>query len=439
MKTESQTLASKSYAAWAFGAAFFAIVAVYYGALYFASSNYPEAYYKSMLSLGVFAWKHPFLDTVAVLSWGDCHHAGINVLLNNPCDPLNRPLGYSPVLLSLPLYWLGVRHSTAVGIGMDFAFLAILPFLLKPASPRALLIALIASLSPSVVFALERGNLDVFDFILVAAATLYATKGTVQRTLSYLVYLAVGLLKFYPLVLLGLIIRERPRVALTIGLAASGMLIALAAHYWSVLAQIIPPDAHAMMRILVKSHYLAEMFGGLLLPFGIADFLRFPRVVGTMIFVAMLIVAALAAFKLTRRLKAELSAGDWDRPEFLLLLVGSVLIVGCFVAGPSMDYRAIFLLLIIPGLLDLQSRARDRGVRVVTCCALYGSLLCLWQQFIEIWLIDLGIVHPHLASGFIYLLAREMIWWSLLSILTAFIAVYVLQMSVIARAAGWLR
>jgi len=426
-KLESRALRFNFGDAPKFGVAFFAILVMYYGCLYFSWSNYSEIYFRLMLSLGVFAWKFPFLDAIAVLSWSDCHHAGIDVLLSNPCDPLNRPLGYSPVLLDLPLYWLGVRHATAVGIGIDFAFLIMLPFMLRPASPRAFMIAIIACLSPSVVYALERGNLDVFVFILIAGATLYATKGHVQRFVSYWFYLAVGLLKFYPLVLLGLIVRERPRITLTFGFGAIAILIALAVHYWSVLIRELPPEAHAMMGILTTSHYLAQMFGGLLLPFGIADFFRLPHAVGVMMFVALLIATALGAFRLTRRFKTELSVADWDRPNFLLLAVGSALIVGCFVAGPSMDYRAIFLLFVIPGLLELQSRAHDRGVRLVGYYALYAVLLCLWQQFIEIWLIHFGVVDPSFMSGLIFLSVREVLWWSLVCILAAFISVYVLQ------------
>jgi len=410
-----------------FGLALFAILVMYYGCLFFSWSHYPEIYFRSMLSLGVFAWKSPFLDAIAVLSWSDCHHAGINVLLSNPCDPLDRPLGYSPVLLDLPLYWLGVRNAIPVGIGLDFAFLITLPFTLRPAAPRAFLIATMACFSPSVVYALERGNLDVFCFILIAGSTLCATKGRAPRLVSYWFYLAVGLLKFYPLVLLGLIVRERPRFALTFGFGAITILIALGAHYWSVLMRTLPPVAHGTMAILTTSHYLAQMFGGLLLPFGVADFFRLPHTVGVIMFVALLIVTALGAVSLARRFKPELSVADWDRPNCLLLVVGAVLIVGCFVAGPSLDYRAIFLLLVIPGLLELQSRTRNRGVSLVGHYAVYAVLLCLWQQFIEISLIRFGIIDPNLMSGLIFLLVREMVWWGLVCILTALIGIYVLQ------------
>ncbi len=400
-----------------FGVALLAILVTYYGGLYFLWSIGSNFYDRWMRFIGIEAWKFPFLDMIAVLSWGDCAHAGFDVLHVNPCDPLNRPLGYSPALLDLPIYWLGVRHTTAVGLTVDLAFLILVPVLLRPASRGAFALAVLAGLSPAVAFALERANLDVVVFTLIAVAALYATRGPAQRFLSYVVYFAVGLLKYYPLVLLGLIVRERPRVALAIGTVAGALLIALAAHYWTAMTQVLLP----------KIPFFGNMFGGVLLPFGVAIFLHLSHRAGVIMFVALLIVMAFVAIRASGRLKSELSAADWDRPIFHLLLVGAALTVGCFVTGASVGYRAAVLLFVIPGLLELNARAGDRGVRLVAGGALAAVFLCLWRQFIESRMIDAGLVRIDATSGMIFLVLREVVWWGLASVLAAFILVYVLQ------------
>ena len=400
-----------------FGALLFAILFVYYGGLYWLWLAGAGFYDRWMKFIGVTAWKFPFLDIIAVLSWGDCHHAGFDVLYSNPCDPLNRPFAYSPILLDLPIHWLGVRHATAVGLVLDGAFLIMVPFLLRPDSRRALLIAILAGLSPAVVFLLERANLDIFVFTLVGAAALWATRGPAQRYLSYIVYFAAGLMKYYPLILLGLIVRERPRIALAIGAAAGAILIAFATYYWSIMRQELMPE----------TRYFGNMIGGALLPFGVAIYFGLSHRAGEIMFVALLIVMVLVAVRLAGRLKTELSAADWNRPNFLLLVVGAALTVGCFVAGPSVGYRAAVLLFVIPGLLELQARARDRGLRLVAWGALAAALLCLWRQFIETRLIDAGLLRIDSIGGLEFLLVREALWWGLVSVLTAFIVVYVLH------------
>lgn len=400
-----------------FGAVLFVILVVYYGGLYWLWSAGSNVYDRWMKFIGVTAWKFPFLDIIAVLSWGDCHHAGFDVLYANPCDPLNRPFAYSPILLDLPIHWVGVRNATAAGLVLDGAFLIMVPFLLRPDSRRALAIAILAGLSPAVVFLLERANLDVLVFTLVGVAALCATRGPAQRYLSYVVYFAAGLMKYYPLILLGLIVRERPRIALAIGAATGAILIAFATYYWSFMRQELMPE----------TLYFGNMIGGALLPFGVAIYFGLSHRAGAIMFAALLVVMALVAVRLAGRLKIDLSPDDWGRPNFLLLVVGAALTVGCFVAGPSVGYRAAVLLFVIPGLLELQARASDRGLRLVAWCALVAALLCLWRQFIESRLIEAGFVRIDSISGLDFMLLREALWWGLASVLTAFIIVYVLH------------
>src|SRR5271155_1334386 len=112
----------------------FAGAMLFYGGFWLLwATNYP-LYIAIMSVFGVDAWRSPFLDTIGLLSWVECHQQGIDVFATNPCDPLNRLFNYSPVLLSLPDFGLRVRDAFTIGFGIAFLFLATLPFLFRPAS-----------------------------------------------------------------------------------------------------------------------------------------------------------------------------------------------------------------------------------------------------------------------------------------------------------------
>ena len=398
--------------------ALFAILLGYYGGLYLLLVFRPLLYAVWMKFIGIQLTPYPFFDFSVVLSWIDCHHAGIDVLRSNPCDPFNRLLGYSPILLDLPIYGIGTDRAAALAVPMDLLFLIALVFVLRPRSPRAFVLALGAGLSPAVAFALERANLDVFDFVVIAAATLYAARGPLQRLLSYAVYFLIGLLKFYPLVLLGLMVRERPRIMFAGGAIAAVILALFVIHYWQPLSMVLA--------ILPRRTYFGDMFGGILLPSGVARLLGLSPGIGLAIYLALLIVSTLIAVTLALRLKAD-AAVDWQQPNFLLLAAGAFLIVGCFIAGTNVGYRAVMLLFVFPGLIELAARLRDRRARLMVYWILGAALCCLWRQFVERGLINFHLIDIDSLYGLLYFLLRETLWWFLASTLAGFVALYVMQ------------
>ena len=146
---------------------------------------------------------------------------------------MNRLFNYSPVLLSLPDFGLRVRDASTIGFGIAFLFLATLPFLFRPASLHALVLACAACLSTGGPIALERGNFDLPEFVLIAAAGLFALRLGVTCFASYAIFLIIGLLKFYPHVLLALSVRERPRAFAAIAALSAAVLFAFCGYYWS--------------------------------------------------------------------------------------------------------------------------------------------------------------------------------------------------------------
>jgi hypothetical protein len=116
----------------------------------------------------------------------------------------------------------------------------------------------------AVLFALERGNFDLTEFVLIDAAGLFALRHRVTRFASYAIFLTSGLLKFYPLVLLALSIREQPRAFAAIAALSAAVLLAFCGYYWSDLqkfAALQPPFI-----------FWGDTFTARQLPFGIKLF-----------------------------------------------------------------------------------------------------------------------------------------------------------------------
>ena len=240
---------------------------------------------------------------------------------------------------------------------------------------------LLAAFSPFAVFGLERANVDLLLFVMVAAAVPCLERGAAWRLLGYGLIVAAGLLKFYPWVLLVLLLRERPLVFLLGAAAFAAMLAALVAGYPVELAESIAN--------LPQVNPFLDAFGASQLPDGlvIVTHMRHAAMfMGDWIDAAIgwggrlgLLAAALAGAVLLARSGALVRAlRRLGGREAQCLSVGAVMMCGCFFTGANLGYRAVFVLFALPGLLAL-ARAADaswlaRGMRA----AVAAFVLVLW-------------------------------------------------------------
>jgi hypothetical protein len=267
------------------------------------------------------------------------------------------------------------------------------------------------------LFAIERANFDVLEFSLICLGAFLALRGALMRAAAYLIFIFGGLLKFYPLALLILLVRERLGVAFAYGAAATAIVVSLAVYYWSSLIRLhegfVGPAAWG------------DRFGGANLPFLALDYLRLPHGIGWLFYALLLALSLYAAFRVAKRLGPALPR-DWQSPDLFLLALGSILIVGCFFCGPSNGYRATMLIFVVPGLMQLTS-VRDRGARRLVGAALVLVFCCLWRQFFEYGLLNLGLLHVSQGGDFAFIVLRETVWWATISFLVAFIVLFVSQ------------
>jgi hypothetical protein len=366
-----------------------------------------------------------FGDMHGLLAAWQCHRLGIDVVEVDPCDILHRSFNYSPLwLLASPLR-LDVGSTNAAGWVCGLLFVLGLFLLPPPRRARDVPIVVLATLSTMVAFAVERGNPDIIIFMLVLLAGYLALRPSWTRYLAYVVALAAGLLKYYPLTLLALTFRERVSTFLAVNLAALCLILIFAAVYRSELERGIP--------LIAIGIYYGDMFAAQNLPFGIAQTAfatgdlassLSARSVAFVLYALMLLACATNSARMIRPLDMRLALSKLTAHESMFLALGSILIIGCFLAGQNVGYRGIFLLLVLPGLLAVSRNATDGSTRALANFTSVLIVLLMWGEFLRVNLLFVlrtfevgeGVV---LVAWFAFWLVRELAWWWSISVLAA--------------------
>lgn len=324
---------------------------------------------------------HPFVDLHDILLGGQCWRQGVDVYRPSACLG-GGVFNYSPLLLLASYLPIGPQDTLVGGLVFCVAYAAALMAL--PGGPKRLIAA--AAFSPVAYYALEQGNLDV----LIFAATVLALR-LPWRGPGYGIFALGAAAKFYPAAFFLLALREKPRhLAWLAGAGLAGLALVLLFDFHSLVAALVQLPSGTPFR---------ASFGRIDLPRGLAMFGLLPR--GSAQAVGWLL--ALAAFGVAawRRSAWRLEALPAD--EALFLVAGAVVISFCFLTAQNIEYRAIFLLLALPGLLRLG--------RVLP----WLVVLLMWEAVPRALLA--GLAQPYFPGPltFCFWLAREAGWWWLVT------------------------
>jgi len=385
----------------------------------------PRSVYFDVLSfVGIEPFRFPFLDIHAVLAAAECQREGMDVYVSNPCDAIGRPHVYSPLWLAITPVFFGTRATLWVGLSLDLLFIVSLASVLRPRTPREMLVYGLAVLSPTTVYALERANNDLVVFLLILSGGILLMAPRPYRLFSYALFLVSGLLKYYPLALLVLLIREHRRAAAAFLIPMCMILISFGIHFRLELGK-------ALANIPAQS-YFSDSFSAQNLPFGIGEILGngFYR---TSIGVSLLgALSAVAAAK-TLRTVCLLGQGefDWNRTEMRWLAIGGILLSACFFAGQNINYRGVYFLFVIPGLVEIYRSAGETAIRQFQARMIAAALFLMWEEFFRRALQAMVTLVPN--RGLIYAevcfwIGREFVWWWLVSGLAAIVLTYLGQL-----------
>lgn len=264
-------------------------------------------------------------------------------------------------------------------------------------------------------------------FLLVLAAGWFYRRGGGAHVVAYGAFLLGAVLKFYPLVLMLMAVRERRKPFLALALLSTVIMAAFFVGYATELRLAI---SH-----IPTGDWFTEQFSAQNVPFGLIEVYpalaaAVPRFAGILMGVLVALSLVIAAF-LARGFLRATAAEEWSSPEATYLVMGSALLAGCFFAGPNVDYRGIYFLLVLPGMVELARR--HVSLRPVMTITIAGILFTMWSAWLR--KIISTVFHWHVGEGaepfpnslVLFWIGREIVWWWIVSVLVSLVLVFVLR------------
>lgn len=324
--------------------------------------------------LGVPSGPSLFFDARNVTAAWECQRLGYDTLYESPCDPQGRPLNYLRPWLLLGV--LGLDQSATDPLAWVLIAAMFLSFssLVGRVTAGTGIVLAFAACSPAVMFAVERTNMDVALFSIVAASVLvWRSFPHVAPVAAPALVLLAAIAKVYGVFALPAFLLTRNRTA------ARAAILCIAA--FAVYAGFIASDIAHIARIAPQGVLFS--YGARILPAHLyhqvgADHWAAPAVVKQAIaIVPLALVAGAAALWVRRRL--ALRAADRPAPSgsLLALHLGSLVYLGTFAVGNNFDYRLVFLLLTLPQLTEW-ARTPAQNLSPLASSALVAILVMLW-------------------------------------------------------------
>jgi hypothetical protein len=355
-------------------------------------------------ALGVPSEATLFYDARNVAAAADCRRLGHDPLVDNPCDPSARPMNYPRVWLLLRFVGLHQSQTTVFGSVVVLLFLISVLLLVGRLTVRQGALVAAALCSPAVMFAVERGNMDLVLFaLMVLAVFAWRARSEATRLLGPALVLVAAAAKFYAAFAL-------PAFALTGARRARWMVagsFALLAVYLAATADDIEKVARAPEGGLRYS-FGARILLGYLYHQVVPEQWRGGMILAQAIAVVPLVVFAAAVWLWARR---RLAPDEPDPPTtrsgaLLAFHMGALIYLGTFATRKNGDYRLVFLLLTVPLLLAWASSGAGEARRSLARAGLGTVLAALW----------LGALSPYIGP------ADELASWAVAGVFVALLA-----------------
>ena len=376
-----------------------------------------KAAYLSIIRLvGVSPWDYPFIDSEFMYVMKNSWLHGVNVYQGVPDDvvPGNR-MAYSPLWMRLPI--LSSDKSVTIPVGLITDFLLILSLCILPPARRvrdAILLSL-AVTSTMIWFALERNNIDVWIYLCVVLGGLLLRRSYPIRVIAYGLFCLVGLLKYYPLMLIIYGVRERPGRALTIALSSSLVTVIFGWAFWSEIIQ--------QMANVPKFSPGFDGFGAVDVSITLANIMVKSGSVTSLSFgqlelclrVGLTLMILVGSFLLSRDKNLNLAMASMQEDSKIWLVIGCLLIGGCYLAGQNVGYRGVHLLFVLSGLLALGLVVPYPCVDRTIGRAAIVVVILMWMEGIRGWssiALNTWIADEQnrYAVQRVVLLSREVLW-----------------------------
>jgi hypothetical protein len=357
------------------------VLLIYFGLI--CLSSFFTDYYKFWnQAFGVPAMYPPFADMRVLTSGIDCTRTGYDVLVENPCDPWQRPTNYPRIWIIL-LEPLGLNQSHTIILGFVSALLFY--FLVFNQMGRinyyeAFFYSLILC-SPPVMLLVERGNTDIILFLLLSLALVFCKSHQfIYRIAAYSLLIFSALLKLFPVFGLTLLLRER-RKTFIILMAFS--LTFFLTYFWSDLEEL-----NLIAKATPQTHFLSYGYKVIFEEFYYNNSIAKSFYILCLELTVYLIVFIVFCFLIYHSFKqfrqwlslprsALKKTKLWiDSQSLDGFRLGAGIYLGTFLLGNNWDYRLSFLLFTIPQILKWTQEKNELGL--LSSLGLVGIIASLY-------------------------------------------------------------
>ena len=339
--------------------------------------------------LGVPAGPSLFFDARNLTAAWECQRLGYDPLYESPCDPWGRPLMYLRPWLLLGFLGLDQSHTFALSVvliaAMFSSFAALAGNKVQRVPAGTGIVLAFAACSPAIMLAVERANMDIVLFSIVATAILlWRGFPHAASIVSPTLVLLAATAKIYPVFALPAFVISRNRIAALVALlCVAGFTIYFVYCFRDV--------AHAAA-IAIQGDHLS--YGARILPAHLyhhvgADRWAGPRALKQAIaLVPLAVMAGAIAVRVHRQLARRHDEIALSTASLLAFHAGALIYLGTFAVANNFDYRLVFLLLTLPQLVEW-ARTPTHRLSFLASITLITILVLLWvgslSQWLDLW------------------------------------------------------
>jgi hypothetical protein len=324
--------------------------------------------------LGVPSGPSLFFDARNLTAAWESSRLGYDPLYISPRDPWGRPLMYLRPWLLLGVLGLDQSHTVAIGVVLGTAMFVSFVSLVGRVTLGTGVVLAFAACSPAVMFAVERANLDIALFSLIALALLlWRTFPRPAAVVSPTLVLVGAMAKLYPVFALPAFVVASSRTA---SRAAIVCMVVFAVYCVYSLKDILH-----VAQIATQGEGFS--YGARILPAHLyhqvgADRWAGPAALKQLLAAVPLGCLALAiVLRVRRRIGSRDDEGSPTAAALLGFHVGTLIYLGTFATANNFDYRLVFLLLTLPQLVEWAAQPAHR-LCSLAAATLLSILLLLW-------------------------------------------------------------
>lgn len=319
-------------------------------------------------SLQVIAEKRTIFADIWTITYGaETHAKGGDPMVHNPYDPMGRALNYPRVWQLLYLFGIDKHSTVPIGLSVVGLYLLSMSFLLPAKNDKRTLLLIFATISPAILLAVKRANIDLVIFFLVTTAMINLKR---RNKISLVIILISFILKLFPVFAsISLLLRRATGLWRQIIVISAVVLFYVFMTRQDILLIVknTPKECGWSYGLDVLWMNIAQLSPEWGCIFKILSYIVFALIIG-------MVMPSL--------IKDDDAAETDDDIGIGAFRAGGSIFVGTFVLASNFDYRLVFLLLAIPQLSNWLS-CKNCHIQKVARATLLAIFTSLWFPIVE--------------------------------------------------------